>query len=112
MAMAPKLALPDALRSLAALSIPTEFLAEQKMTPWADMTTWIPRTDPDYAGANGDNRKAVAARLTFRPVGTTAVDALEWFNAPPEKARTQMMKGAGIDAEREKAVLAAWHARK
>ncbi len=92
--------------------VPTEFLSEQKVTPWGDMPTWIPRTDPDYAGANADNRRAVAAGLTFRPIGTTAVDALEWFNAVPEQARTQMLKGAGIDSEREKAVLAAWHAKK
>lgn len=92
--------------------VPTEFLTAQKVTPWGDMPTWIPRTDPDYAGANADNRRAVAAGLTFRPVATTAVDALEWFNALPEQTRTQMVKGAGIDADREKAVLAAWHAKK
>jgi 2'-hydroxyisoflavone reductase len=76
------------------------------------MPTWIPRTDPDYAGANADNRRAVAAGLTFRPLASTAVDALEGFNAAPEQARAQMLKSAGIDAEREKAVLAAWHAKK
>jgi 2'-hydroxyisoflavone reductase len=92
--------------------VPADFLAAQKVTPWGDMPTWIPRTDPDYAGANADNRRAVAAGLTFRPLAATAVDALEWFNAAPEQARTQMLKGAGIDAEREKAVLAAWHAKK
>jgi 2'-hydroxyisoflavone reductase len=92
--------------------VPTDFLTEQKVSSWGDMPTWIPRTDPDYASANADNHKAVAAGLTFRPVGTTAVDALEWFNAASEQARTQMMKGAGIDAEREKAVLAAWHAKR
>jgi 2'-hydroxyisoflavone reductase len=92
--------------------VPTEFLSAQKVTPWGDMPTWIPRTDPDYAGANADIRRAIAAGLTFRPLGTTAVDALEWFNAAPEQARAQMLKGAGIDAEREKSVLAAWHAKK
>jgi 2'-hydroxyisoflavone reductase len=92
--------------------VPTDFLSAQKVTPWGDLPTWIPRTDPDYAGANADNRRAVAAGLTFRPVASTAVDALEWFNAAPEQARTQMLKSAGIDAEREKAVLAAWHAKK
>jgi len=92
--------------------VPAEFLSGQKVTPWGDMPTWIPRTDPDYAGANANNRRAVAAGLTFRPLASTAVDALEWFNALPEQTRTQLVKGAGIDAEREKAVLAAWHAKK
>ena len=92
--------------------VPAEFLSAQKVTPWGDMPTWIPRTDADYAGANADNRRAIAAGLTFRPLASTAVDALEWFNAAPEQARTQMLKGAGIDPEREKTVLAAWHAKK
>jgi 2'-hydroxyisoflavone reductase len=91
--------------------VPTEFLNEQKVSMWQDMPTWIPRTDSDYASMNADNRRAVAAGLTFRPLATSAVDALEWFNAQPEAARTQMLKGAGLDADRERAVLAAWHAK-
>jgi hypothetical protein len=46
----------------------------------------------------------------FRPLATSAVDALAWFNSTPEAARTQMLKGAGLAPEREQQVLAAWHA--
>jgi 2'-hydroxyisoflavone reductase len=90
--------------------VPADFLAAQKVTPWADMPTWIPRSDPDYAGEQVDNRRAVAAGLTFRPLATSAADALAWFNAAPEAARARMLKSAGIAPDRERAVLAAWHA--
>ena len=90
--------------------VPADFLASQKVTPWGDMPTWVPRTDPDYAGEQVDNRRAIAAGLTFRPLAASAVDSLEWFNTQSEPARTRMLKSAGIDPERERAVLAAWHA--
>jgi 2'-hydroxyisoflavone reductase len=89
--------------------VPAEFLATQKITPWGDMPTWVPRTDPDYAGEQADNRRAIAAGLTFRPLATSATDALEWFTAQPEAARAAMLKSAGLPADRERAVLTAWH---
>ena len=100
----------DGDREVSFTWVPTDFLTQQKVSAWSDMPTWVPRSDPDYPGAHVNNSKAVAAGLTFRPLATTAVDALAWFNAAPEQARAQMLKGAGLDAEREKAVLAAWHA--
>ncbi|HEX3866730.1 MAG TPA: NAD-dependent epimerase/dehydratase family protein, partial [Gemmatimonadaceae bacterium] len=93
--------------------VPADFLAAQRISPWGDMPTWIPQSDTDdYGGEQADNRRAVAAGLTFRPLAASAVDALEWFNAQPEAARARMLKSAGIAPERESAVLAVWHARK
>jgi nucleoside-diphosphate-sugar epimerase len=92
--------------------VPADFLAGQKVTPWGDMPTWIPKLDPDSSSMQADNHRAIAAGLTFRPLATSAVDALASFNAAPEDARARMLKSAGIDAERERAVLAAWHAAK
>ena len=56
-----------------------------------------------------DNRKAVAAGLTFRPIATTVRDTLAWWRTEPEARQT----GARwpIPAEREAEVLAAWKAR-
>jgi len=90
--------------------VPAAFLAQQKVAPWQDMPTWFPKGDSDYVLATTDNKRAVNAGLAFRPLAATAVDALEWYNAQPEANRAQMLKAAGLDAEREKAVLAAWHA--
>jgi hypothetical protein len=76
------------------------------------MPTWIPRSDPDHAGMNADNHRAIAAGLTFRPLAASAVDTLEWFKAAPPGAQGRMLKSAGLEPERENAVLAAWHAKK
>jgi 2'-hydroxyisoflavone reductase len=58
---------------------------------------------------NADNHRAIAAGLTFRPLATSAIDALAWFNASPADAQTRMLKGAGLPPEREKEVLDAFH---
>lgn len=100
----------DGDRNISFTWVPADFLAKQKVSMWSDMPTWVPKNDPDYAATHVANARAVAAGLTFRPLAVTAVDALAWFNAAPEQARAQMLKSAGLDAEREKAVLAAWHA--
>jgi 2'-hydroxyisoflavone reductase len=100
----------DGNRDLSFTWVPADFLAQQKVSAWGDMPTWVPRNDPDYAAAHVSNAKAVAAGLTFRPLAVTALDALAWFDAAPAQARAQMVKGAGLDPERERAVLAAWHA--
>jgi 2'-hydroxyisoflavone reductase len=50
--------------------------------------------------------------LTVRPLSVTAVDSLDWFNAAPTDARERMLKFAGLSPERERGVLAAWHASK
>lgn len=102
----------DGTRELTFTWVPADFLAAQKVSAWGDMPTWIPRTDPDYAQANASNARAVAAGLTFRPLGVTAVDALSWFNATPPNAQERMTKSAGLAPDREREVLAIWHATK
>jgi 2'-hydroxyisoflavone reductase len=102
----------DGSRELSFTWVPAEFLAAQKVTPWGDMPTWVPRNDPDYAGENVSIARARAAGLTFRPLSVTAIDSLEWFNAQPPEAQARMLKSAGLPAEREREVLAAWHAFK
>ena len=83
------------------------FLLDSGVTPWAEVPLW---TTPD-----GDNpyflslsvEKAVAAGLRFRPAAETARDTLEWdLTRPPDAERK-----AGLAREREREVLAAWHAR-
>ncbi len=86
------------------------FLEEQKVSPWQDMPVWVPPT-PDMAGfSKVDCSKAYAKGLGFRPVVDTCRDTLAWWRTLPEERRAKMR--AGLAAEREKEVLAAWHARK
>lgn len=91
--------------------VPAEFLAEHQVSPWGEMPTWLPGSDPESVIARTSNARALAAGLTFRPLATSAVDALAWYREQPEAARAQIGKAAGLAPDKEKAVLAAWHAR-
>jgi 2'-hydroxyisoflavone reductase len=55
------------------------------------------------------NARAVARGLTFRPVRDTARDTLAWFQGLPAEKQAELQKRAGLPAEREREVLAAWH---
>jgi 2'-hydroxyisoflavone reductase len=89
--------------------VPAEFLAAQNVSPWGDMPVWVP-DDAENAGFGRTIvTKAVSKGLTFRPLATTAADALAWFNSQPAERREKLR--AGITAEREKEVLAAWKAK-
>lgn len=84
------------------------FLATQKVSPWSDMPVWIPPGGEDGAVSLTPVDRAVAAGLTFRPLRDTVHDTLEWFRGWPDERRQKLR--AGIPAEREQEVLAAWHA--
>jgi 2'-hydroxyisoflavone reductase len=86
--------------------VPAEFLAEHEVSPWGDMPVWVP-DDAENAGFGRTViKKAVASGLTFRSLATTAADTLAWYGAQPAERREKLR--AGISAEREKEVLAAW----
>ncbi|MEO8010516.1 MAG: NAD-dependent epimerase/dehydratase family protein [Dokdonella sp.] len=89
--------------------IPAEFLAEQKVAPWSDMPVWIPAQGTSAGFGQRSVSRALTAGLSFRPLASTAIDAMEWFNAQP--AERQAKLGAGLSAEREADVLAAWKAK-
>jgi 2'-hydroxyisoflavone reductase len=86
-----------------------EFLASHQVEPWSQLTVWVP-PDSDFGGLGAVNGSAAwAAGLTTRPIGEIAKDTLAWWNALPEERRKEPR--AGLPAEREVEVLAAWHAR-
>ena len=47
--------------------------------------------------------------MNRRPLATTAADTLAWFDSLPAERRAKLR--AGLGAERETALLKAWHAR-
>jgi 2'-hydroxyisoflavone reductase len=50
--------------------------------PWTELPLWLPGSD--YAGmARADISRALAAGLTFRPVGETIADTLAWDRNEP-----------------------------
>jgi 2'-hydroxyisoflavone reductase len=87
-----------------------DFLAEQKVRPWADMPVWIPPKGEYLGWGQANIEKAVAKGLTFRPLAETARETLEWHRTRPAEAQAKLR--AGLTPEREAEVLAAWHARK
>jgi 2'-hydroxyisoflavone reductase len=88
--------------------VPSAFLEQQKVSPWADMPLWIPATGATAGASRRSNRKAVGAGLTFRPLAVTARDTLGWWKTLPVERRQALR--AGLSADRERQVLAAWAA--
>jgi 2'-hydroxyisoflavone reductase len=91
--------------------MPWEFLKAQEVQPWQEMTTWIPDDDPESVISRTHIDRALAAGLTFRPLADTAVAALEWLSQQPAADQERIRGRAGLPAEKEQKVLAAWRAR-
>jgi 2'-hydroxyisoflavone reductase len=87
--------------------IPEKFLSEQKVSSWDDMPVW---TGAEAGFSEIDCTKAIRSGLHFRSADETARDTLAWWKELPEDRRKKPR--AGITADREQAVLAAWKARK
>lgn len=84
--------------------VPQEFLRAQQVEPWAgprSLPLWVPR--PELAGLLAhDAAPALAAGLRPRPLAETARDTLAWVRSTPDAVV------AGLTADEESAVLAAW----
>jgi 2'-hydroxyisoflavone reductase len=87
--------------------VPYEFLMEQGIRPYSHMPVWMPPLPGREGFARFDLTPEVESGLTYRPLAVTARDTLDYhFSRPMEE---QHPLGAGISAEREAEVLAAWH---
>lgn len=83
-----------------------EFLLRENVAPWSEMPLWLPEDDAHAKGAGFINcDKAVAAGLEFRELLETIKDTLRWYEA---ERLGQDLK-AGIDRDREQALLRKWH---
>jgi 2'-hydroxyisoflavone reductase len=85
------------------------FLQQHNVRGWSDMPTWLP-SRPDNAGwGRVSIDRALGKGLTFRPLAVTVRDTIDWFKTLPAERQATML--SGIKPDREKEVLAAWHAR-
>jgi nucleoside-diphosphate-sugar epimerase len=76
-----------------------ERVLEADVQPWSELPLWLP--GEDYAGmARADISRALAAGLTFRPVGETIADTLAWDRSEPGDRPT-------LTREKEQEILAA-----
>ncbi len=82
-----------------------DFLAEHEVAPWMGLPLWVPDDTRALNQMNID--KALADGLTFRPLAATIRDTLAWFAEQPADRQWP----AGISAEKEADVLAAWKAK-
>jgi 2'-hydroxyisoflavone reductase len=86
--------------------VPADFLAQHDLQAWRDLPAWAD-SDSKMAGSlSWSADKALAAGLTISPVEDTIRDTLAWFRAQPQERQDTLR--AGLDAEKEVAVLAAW----
>jgi nucleoside-diphosphate-sugar epimerase len=85
------------------------FLDEQKVAAWSDMPVWVPPTGDEAGFAQFSSARAAAKGLTFRTIADTSKATLDWFRTEPADRQAKLK--AGLTAERETEVLAAWHAR-
>ena len=99
--------------------VPADFLTQQQVRAWvssptqASMPVWVPDRPNNVAFSRRSIKKALAAGLTFRPLAVTAKETLDWNKTRPAADLDTLAKGgkAGISAERESEVIAAWHAK-
>ncbi len=87
-----------------------DFLIAHNVRPWSDMPVWVAPRGDEVGFSQISVKQAVSKGLTFRSVPETAQATLEWFRKQP--AERQATLRAGIKPEREKEVLALWHASK
>jgi 2'-hydroxyisoflavone reductase len=86
-----------------------DFLRAQKVRAWSDMPTWVPPRGDSIGFSQINTQKALSKGLTFRSIGDTTKATLEWFHKQPAERQAKLK--AGLTAEREATVLAAWHAQ-
>jgi len=84
-----------------------EFLLKENVAAWSELPLWLPEdAAPHLKGFMFISpAKAIAAGLTFRPLTETISDSLAWFqtNRPNDNLK------AGLDRDKERALLYKWH---
>ena len=83
-----------------------DFLKAQKIID--DIPIWTSPKGQEIGYLTTNSQKAIRDGLTFRPLSDTVRATLEWFHKQTAERQSKMR--AGISADREREVLAAWHA--
>jgi len=80
-----------------------EFLSENNVAPWMEMTLWVGQKSGVRSIVNADVRRAIASGLSIRPLEQTVRDTLEWVRTAHS---TRDNLRAGLSREREQRLLA------
>ncbi len=89
--------------------VDASFVVMNRLRPYTDLPVWMPPTGNSEGWARMDCSKAIAAGLTFRTLADTARATLDYYHAQAP-IRQEALR-SGLKPEREREVLAAWHAR-
>jgi 2'-hydroxyisoflavone reductase len=89
-----------------------DFLLAHDVETWTELPLWSP-TGGDAGNVwNADTTGAARTGLTCRPVSETVADTWAWMVAEEIAPDDEVgrFRGNGIDADKERRILAAWHA--
>jgi 2'-hydroxyisoflavone reductase len=86
--------------------ISEDFAYEQGLIGGRGLPIWHPRTGESAAGGSFSSERARKAGLKSRPERETMRDLLNWWDTLPAE-RTGKLR-AGLDADREAALIAVW----
>ena len=89
--------------------VDTDFLSERRVRAYSHMPCWRPARGRSVGFQRFDLSRPIAAGLEYRPLAVTAKDTLDFHLSRPPERQAQLR--AGITAEREAELLAAWRSR-
>ncbi len=92
--------------------VPDDFLLQHQVGPWNELPLWLPSGDGTLFDM--PNARAIGEGLTFRPVEQTIAETLAWARSQgaahaPVDSTGRVRPQAGIDPDKERRVLDAWH---
>jgi nucleoside-diphosphate-sugar epimerase len=87
-----------------------DFLLERGVRPWSELPLWSPSKESP-ATWDQDTTRAEKAGLRTRPVAESARDTLRWLLETGEGDPNPLTGRAGLAADRERELLAAWRER-
>ena len=87
--------------------VPDDELLAAGVARWTELPLWLPEDDANIGGMLlTDNRRAVAAGLTFRPLADTIRATLEWDRAEGPQPSDRTARVTPLTAARESELLA------
>jgi len=82
-----------------------QFLLEHNVRPFVELPFWLPEAHAHHF----DNTKGIEAGMGFRPIAETILETADWHIK--ERGADYRWRTYGMQPERERELLAKWHAR-